>query len=121
MTGKFDNLSEYFTLTELEQDERYYYAYKTVDRNYKNSIHTDDKIITYKIGKSYTEKDIDCDVDNDCGAGINVAPLQWCLYENQGRILMVRIPKKNNEIIVPKKSDGKFRVKKLTVVREIKL
>jgi len=121
MTGKFDNLSEYFTLTELEQDKRYYYAYKTVDRNYKNSIHTDGKIIEYEVGKSYTEKNINYDVNENCEAGLNVATLMWCLAENQGRILMVRIPKKNNEIIVPKKSDGKFRVKKMTVIREIKL
>jgi hypothetical protein len=105
----------------LEEDDKFYYAYKTVDLNYGNSIVTDYGKIKYEVGKSYTEEKIDTNLKNDCGAGLNIGTLMWCLTNNQGRILLVRIPKKNNQIIVPETNDGKFRVKKLEVIREIKL
>ena len=119
--GKWDALKEYFTLSELEMDDKFYYAYKTVGLDYENSIVTQYGKIKYEVGKSYKEEKVDTNTKNNCGAGLNVGTLMWCLTNNQGRILLVQISKKDNQIIVPDESDGKFRVSKLKVIREIKL
>jgi hypothetical protein len=121
LTGKWDKLKEYFTLSELESDDKFYYAYKTVNLDYENSIVTDYGRIKYEVGKTYKEEKINTDTKEQCGAGLNLGTLMWCLTNNQGRILLVKIPKKDNQIIVPDQSGGKFRVAKLEVIREIKL
>jgi uncharacterized protein YjbI with pentapeptide repeats len=35
--------------------------------------------ITYRVGERYEVKDANANIHEDCGAGINVATLDWCL------------------------------------------
>ena len=73
--------------------------------------------ITYEVGKSYEVKDADTNADQDCGAGINVATLQWCLqsWQEGYKVLIVEFTAKDIACI-PNGTDGKFRLYRCDVV-----
>ena len=50
--------------------------------------------IAYKIGESYEVKDANTDPNQDCGAGINLASMDWILREYQDgyRVLIANTP-----------------------------
>ena len=74
--------------------------------------------ITYEKGKTYEVPDADTDPLNDCGAGINLATLPWCIanWRSGHRILIAEFSAK--DIAAIPLSDGKFRVKKAKIVGE---
>lgn len=75
--------------------------------------------IVYEIGKEIVENDFDDDELNECGKGIHLATLYWCMQEwlNNYKILICEFTK-DDIAAIPIGSDGKFRVKKCTVVAE---
>ena len=75
--------------------------------------------ITYEIGQSYEVTDANQDVTESCGAGINVATLDWCLREwREGyRVLIVEFTAQDIAAI-PTATDGKFRLHRCRVVAE---
>jgi hypothetical protein len=74
--------------------------------------------ITYTVGKSVKAK-ANTDASENCGAGINVATLDWCLKEYRPgyRILIVEFTAKDIAAI-PTGTDGKFRLHRCKVVAE---
>jgi len=76
--------------------------------------------IVYAVGESYAVEGADTDETHDCGAGLHVATLDWCLraWREGYRILVVEFEAADIAAI-PIASDGKFRVRRLTVVREL--
>ena len=93
-------------------------AYKLVDKNgygpYRNEIQ-------YRTGQTY-EAEINPDENEQCGAGINLATLPWCMSEWRPgyRILIAEFSIKDpaTDICIPVASDGKFRVRKCEIVGE---
>ena len=74
----------------------------------------------YKVGKTYTEKDIDKDETNLCGKGLNVATLMWCLKDDLEANEFLEVEFKVKDIVaIPYMTDGKFRVKRFKVLRKI--
>ena len=75
--------------------------------------------ITYEVGESYEVEDADVDETVSCGAGINVATMDWCLGEWQPgyKILIVSFTAKDIAAI-PLGTDGKFRLHRCKVVGE---
>ena len=75
--------------------------------------------IKYEIGTEYGVEDANTDHMIDCGAGINLATLDWCLKEFQDgcRILIAEFEAKDIAAI-PYTSDGKFRVHRCRIVGE---
>jgi uncharacterized protein YjbI with pentapeptide repeats len=75
--------------------------------------------IQYEAGKSYSVEDADTDPAHQCGAGINLATLDWCLSRcKEGyKILVVEFTSRDIAAI-PIATDGKFRVNRCKVVRE---
>jgi len=75
--------------------------------------------ITYTVGHSYEEPNADTDERESCGAGINLASLDWCLrhYKSGDRILIAEFQKADIAAI-PIGSDGKFRVHRCRIVGE---
>ena len=75
--------------------------------------------ITYEVGKSYEVKDANIDPKEQCGAGINVATMDWCMKEWQPgyRILVVEFTAKDIAAI-PTSTDGKVRLHRCAVVGE---
>ncbi len=74
----------------------------------------------YLVGKTYTEKDFNTDEREQCGSGLNVATLQWCLKDSGSNAELIEVQFKVSDIIaIPYFTDGKFRVKKFKVLRKI--
>ena len=75
--------------------------------------------IKYEVGQSYSVDEYDGNEQEQCGAGINLATLDWCLryYQPGYRILIAEFTAKDI-VAVPIGSDGKFRVKRCKIVRE---
>ena len=85
----------------------------------------------YKRGIVYGKKGkvaatLDTDVNQQCGSGINLATLQWCLRELKQAgenphlyIYQFRVSPEN--VCAPMASDGKFRVGEATLVGECDL
>ena len=92
-------------------------AYKLVDSEYRSPIQSSGKL-TYEIG-STVEAKADTNPTVHCGAGVNVATLPWCLknWHPGYRVLVVEFTAK--DIAAIPVGDGKFRVSKCRVVREI--
>jgi uncharacterized protein YjbI with pentapeptide repeats len=74
--------------------------------------------IVYEKGKTY-EAALNADEAAQCGAGINLATLPWCLenWQKGYRIFVCEFTAK--EVVIPHHTDGKFRVPKAKVIREI--
>jgi len=89
-------------------------AYKLVKENGEGPYNGG---IIYEIGKTYEVKDADENETTQCAAGINLATLDWCIKEWKPgqRILIAEFTAKDIAAI-PVGSDGKFRVKKCTIV-----
>ena len=94
-------------------------AYKLVTADLKSPIQSDNPI-TYEIG-STVQAEADTNEAQDCGAGINLATLPWCLNEHREghRILVCEFTAK--DIAAIPNADGKFRVHKAKVVKELDL
>ena len=78
--------------------------------------------IIYNVGKTYSVKSFDTDENRACGAGINLATLDWCIKEWRigYKILLVEFTARDI-VSIPIGSDGKFRVKKCKIVKRVNL
>ena len=75
--------------------------------------------IRYEIGKTITVANADTDANHTCGAGINVATLDWCLKEwREGYKVLVVEFTANDIACIPIATDGKLRLHKCKVVGE---
>ena len=94
-------------------------CYKLVENDYTGPYNGG---IVYKVGEAVEVMDANTDVNESCAAGINVATLDWCLKEWQSgyRILVVEFLKEDIACI-PLGTDGKFRLHRCKVVREVDL
>ncbi len=77
--------------------------------------------ITYEIGKSYEATYANANESEQCGAGINLSTLPWCMREWRPgyRILIAEFTAK--DIAAIPIGDGKFRVHRCKIVREVDL
>ena len=94
-------------------------AYKLINEEYEGIFNGG---LKYEVGKEITEKEINEDERILCEKGINVATLEWCQRNKRGetdKILKVEIIVKGNKIIIPFATDGKFRVMKCKVLKEV--
>ena len=94
-------------------------AYKLVTEDYTGPFYTG---VEYRVGTEVSVEEWDSDPANDCGPGINLATLDWVLREwrNGYRVLQVECYPAEG-ICVPDASDGKFRVKRCKVLKEMDL
>ena len=92
-------------------------AYKLVDSAYQSPIQSSGKI-TYRMGETVEAK-ADTDPDTQCGKGINLATLPWCLKNWQSGYRVLVMEFKKTDIAAIPIGDGKFRVSKAKVIREI--
>ena len=99
----------------LDQPEKIC-AYKLVKEEMEGPIKGG---IKYEIGKTYSVDDADTNVGKDCGTGINIATLDWCLknYREGYKVLLVEFEAKDIAAI-PTANDGKFRLHRCKVVGE---
>jgi Pentapeptide repeats (8 copies) len=74
--------------------------------------------IHYEVGGSYEVKNASTDASEDCGAGINLATLPWCMKEWRPSYRIFVAEFKAADIAAIPTGDGKFRVHRCTVVAE---
>ena len=56
-----------------------------------------------------------------CGRGINVATLEWCQRNKTRKDIIVEVEFYVKDILaIPYATDGKFRVKRMKIVKEVK-
>jgi hypothetical protein len=92
-------------------------AYKLVTEDLMSPIRN--KRLKYEIGSIIEVSDADCDENKQCGAGINLATLDWCLKEwKEGYRVLICEFHREDIAAIPIASDGKFRVKRCKVVAE---
>lgn len=78
--------------------------------------------ITYEIGKTHSVEWWDSDETEDCGAGINLATMDWCLqaWERGCRVLIAEFTAQDI-VAIPISTSGKLRVKRCQIVGEVDL
>jgi hypothetical protein len=97
--------------------------YKTVTADgygiFRNPERCDKNGIIYRIGETVTVDEPNTDDTEQCGAGVNVATLDWCMkeYKPGMRILIVEFTAADIACI-PISTDGKIRLKSCKVVGE---
>jgi hypothetical protein len=107
-------------LTLLRYQKHKMRAFKFVTADMKSPINGS---VLYKVGKFVEEQNCNTSELEDCGAGLNVATLEWCVKNNnQGdNAIYLEVEFSPEDIVsIPFQSDGKFRVKKLKVIRKLK-
>ena len=73
----------------------------------------------YKVGKTYKFPEINRDELTTSGAGGNVATLMWCLRYNLTADEFIEVGFESKDIVMPIATDGKFRVGKFKILRQI--
>jgi len=76
----------------------------------------------YRVGEEYIFDDADGDEKKVCAAGGNVATLSWCLKDSQSQKAdqFIEVVFSVQDIVaIPFATDGKFRVRRFFVKREI--
>jgi hypothetical protein len=75
--------------------------------------------IRYEIGGQYEVGNANRDANTLCGAGINLATLDWCMREwLPGRRILIAEFTANDIAAIPTSTDGKFRVHRCEIVGE---
>jgi hypothetical protein len=115
------NLPRYYTadLNILLSQKNRLTAYKYLDKYMRSPVNSSK--ITYKVGEEYTVK-ANPDRLEDCGAGLNIASLEWCLRQTGGDVdnyKYIEVTFEPSDLVIPYFTDGKFRVNKLTVERKL--
>jgi len=91
-------------------------AYKLVNKEYEGPFYGG---IKYEIGKIYKVEDVNTDVNIQCGKGINLSTLDWCIKEwKEAYHILVAEFTSDDIVAIPTGTDGKFRVSKCTIVGE---
>ena len=110
-------LDDYLKTYKIKTTKEYIYLYKIVKDNYKSFFSSNP--ITYEVGKEYSVDKVDNNIFTECSYGLSVATEFWCRQQGSGRILQVKVHWKDI-ITIPINTNGKIRVRKLQVIKEIK-
>ncbi len=97
--------------------------FKAVHKKNKKYISDKDSDFEYVIGEKSVADYLDFDKTEDCGHGIHIAHLGWCL--DFGRdwkdLAIIEVEADLDGIILPDGCPGKVRCKEVTVIREVPL
>ena len=91
-------------------------AYKLVRANMEGPFNGG---IRYEIGRCYDVNNASVDANEQCGPGINLATLDWCLKEwRDGYRVLIAEFTAADIAVIPTCTDGKFRVHRCQIVGE---
>ena len=98
--------------------------YKAVHKHNEQYFSDYDDGFEYRIGETAVpDNGFDDDAYEKRGAGINMAPLHWCL--DYGRewsdLAILEMTALREDVVVPMNTDGKVRARKAKVIREVPL
>jgi hypothetical protein len=91
-------------------------AFKYLKDDFTSPINGNTK---YEVGKTVRLRTVDCDPDDRvlCGKGLNVASLEWCVRKGDTDTFIEVEFDAKDIVSIPYNTDGKFRVRKLKVLR----
>lgn len=95
-------------------------AYKLVDAEYRSPIQGHGKL-TYRVDAGLSVENANANPTVECGAGINVATLPWCLNNWQPGYHVMIVEFTAEDIAAIPVGDGKFRLHRCRVVAEKEL
>ena len=98
--------------------------YKAVHKYNEQYFSDHDDEFECRIGEiAVPDNGFDDNAHEKCGAGINMAPLHWCL--DYGRewsdLAILEMTALREDVVVPMNTDGKVRARKAKVIREVPL
>ena len=100
-------------------------AFKVVADNYLSPTYPKNLDYSQFMGKELIADDFNPDINKSCGGGISLCTMKWAMrfYESNKamRVLIVSYNTSPDNLCIPKDSDGKFRVRTCTVLRELPL
>ena len=117
-------IEEYCSFYRIKHDKKKGKFFKAVRKTDDGKYISDrDNDFEYKIGYKAKADSLDTDVIEDCGHGIHIAHLGWCLdYGRDWRNLAIlEVEADLDKIIVPKGCPGKIRCLEVHVIREVPL
>ncbi len=112
---------DFYGIKHTETKATFYKAVrKTEDGIFYADYNSD---FTYEIGEYKSEPNIDTDVTEECGSGINIAHLAWALDfgRDWDNLAIIEVETEIADIILPEDSTGKVRTSKVKVIREVPL
>ena len=118
------NIDEYIDFYGLEPTESTVRLFKAVHFNGEEYYADADHDFIYTIGGvAVSTNGFDDNVNETCGAGINLAHKAWALnygYEWDD-LAILELECEKDDVLVPLMSDGKVRARKAKVIREVPL
>ena len=118
------NVHDFMEFYGIKHTKKKAIFYKAVKKSDDGVYHSDyDNDFTYTIGQKKCVANIDTDVNNDCGVGIHISPLNWalnfgCSWNN---LAIIEVETNIDDIICPLNTTGKVRTSAVTVIREVPL
>ena len=106
-------------LSLLKQQTNKLRAFKYVTKKFKSPQQGD---LDYTKGKTVQLTKKECDYSEliECSKGLHVATLEWCLLNRESTQPIIEVEFSPKDIVsIPYNTDGKFRVKKLKVIRVV--
>ena len=116
-------IEEYLNFYDIETDGKTAILYKAVHKQEGEYVSDYDTTFKYIIGGLITEPNCNTNVDENCGKSIHVSHLNWALDYGRGwsDLAILALEVEIKDIIMPINSDGKVRVPKAKVIREVPL
>ena len=117
-------IEEYCSFYGIKHDKKKGKFFKAVRKNDDGRYVSDrSSEFEYKIGFKAKADGIDKDVREDCGHGIHIAHLAWCLNYGRtwGNLAILEVEADLDEIIIPNGCPGKVRCLEVDVIREVPL
>ena len=119
------DIMEYLDFYEISHDKNTCILYKAVRKKENGKLVSDrDNNFAYTVGEfAKCKEELDTDVMKNCGSGIHIAHLAWCL--NYGKdwddLCIIECEAQTKNIVVPLNGCGKVRTDKVRVLREVPL
>jgi hypothetical protein len=116
------NIEDFMNFYGIKHDKKQAVFFKSVHRVEGKYISDRDSSFEYPIGE--TVKEIcDQDVTEDCGTGIHIAHIGWCLDfgKNWTDIAIIELEVDIDKIVLPDDTSGKVRTSEAKVIREVPL
>ena len=97
--------------------------YKAVHKRDGKYFSDYDSAFEYIPGETCAADRVSADVHEDCGEGIHIAHLDWCVTFgfSWADLAILEVEAKKSEIVVPLNGGGKVRTRSVKVIREVPL
>ena len=116
-------IEEYLNFYDIETDGKTAILYKAVHKQGNEYVSNYNRTFKYIIGELITEPECGTDVHENCGKGIHASHLRWALNfgKSWSDLAILALEVEIKDIIMPLNSNGKVRVPKAKVIREVPL